>query len=389
MLEGVEPVASETTALTSAAGRVLSETIEAKWDQPPFTASAMDGYGVHAADVTRLPVTLHVVAESAAGRPWNGVLQPGSAVRIFTGAPLPQGADAIVIQENTSRQGDSIVVTDGRPDPAHVRPRGGDFRMGELLLNAGTRLSARDVLLAAGAGHSRLPVRRKPVIAILATGDELVEPGEIPAAGQIVSSNPYGLAPIIAAAGGEARLLGIARDTRAALAEKIAEAANADVLVTIGGASVGDHDLVAPALEAAGTTIGFWKIAMRPGKPMMFGVRGAQRVLGLPGNPVSSMICARIFLVPLISRLLGLETEGPRSQRVSVTTPLEANGARTHFMRARLTTDSAGNAAVTPLPNQDSSHMSALAKADCLIVRAVGAPAIAAGEAVDVLPLDF
>jgi len=389
ILEGVEPVAHETVPLIEAAGRVLANDVTASWDQPPFNASAMDGYAVQKSDVKEPPATLDVIGEAAAGRPWAGTILPGRAVRIFTGAALPDGADAIVIQENTERHGDKLLVKEGMPDPAHIRAKGGDFKAGATLLKAGEMLNARNILLAAAAGHATLAVRRKPVVAILATGDELVEPGQAPGPGQIVSSNPYGLASMICSWGGEALLLGIARDTKGALAEKIEAASCADVLVTIGGASVGDHDLVAPALQAAGTEISFWKIAMRPGKPMMFGRRGTQRVLGLPGNPVSSMICGRVFLVPLIMRMLVRSTEGAHHLRARVAAPLEANGPRAHFMRAKLGHDANGDTVVTPLANQDSSLMSALASADCLIVREVGAAPLPAGAPVDVLPIDF
>jgi molybdopterin molybdotransferase len=309
-------------------------------------------------------------------------------VRIFTGAPVPAGADAVVIQENTRRAGDAVEIVEGAPDPAHIRRRGGDFRQGETLLAAGRRLGARDLTLAAAMGHATLPVRRRPRVAILATGDELVEPGIIPAEGQIVSSNPYGVAALVSAAGGEARLLGIARDDRAELGRKIAAAGDADVLVTIGGASVGDHDLVAPALEAAGTALDFWKIAMRPGKPMMFGRRGRQRVLGLPGNPVSALICARVFLIPLLAEMLGRREDEQRTLTATLATPLAANGPRQHYVRARLRVG-AGRPTVTALADQDSSLMAPLAAADCLIVRPAEAPPLAAGGEVDVLLLDF
>ena len=235
-------------------------------------------------------------------------------MRIFTGAPLPEGADAVVIQENTTREGDLVVVTAGAPDPAHVRPRGLDFGVGEVLLRAGRRIDARALTLAAAMGYGEVPVRPRPRVAILATGDELVPPGTAPGADQIVASNAYGIAAMVAHAGGEPRLLGIARDTHEALASKIAAAAGADVLVTIGGASVGDHDLVAAELRAAGMTLDFWKIAMRPGKPLLYGRLGAQRVLGVPATP-SRRLSARVFLVPLVRRLLGIEAEGASEPR--------------------------------------------------------------------------
>ncbi|MGE5267932.1 MAG: gephyrin-like molybdotransferase Glp, partial [Deltaproteobacteria bacterium] len=304
ILESVSPTDSQRVSLSEAAHRVLAEDVRATLTQPPFDASAMDGYAVRAADVAHLPATLNLIGEARAGKGFDGAVTQGSCVRIFTGAPVPAGADAIVIQENTKSEGSSVTVVDGQPDPAHLRPRGGDFAEGQVLLPSGRRLDARAILLAAAMGHGTLAVRRRPVIAVLATGDELVEPGERPGPDQIVSSNPYGLAAMIAAAGGVPRLLGIARDTPAALDGKLDAAADADVLVTTGGASVGDHDLVGPVLTARGMTPGFWKIAMRPGKPLLFGRLGEQRVLGLPGNPVAALICGRVFLVPLIDRLL-------------------------------------------------------------------------------------
>lgn len=393
VLSGVAPLPAEPVALLDAAGRVLARPAEARLTQPPFDASAMDGYAVRMSDVVQLPVTLRVVGESAAGHPFRGRVGAREAVRIFTGAVVPDGADAIVIQENAEVCGDGIRIFDGRPDPAHVRRRGGDFREGEARLAAGRRLNPRDIVLAAAMGHDRLDVHRRPRVALLATGDELVEPGRAPGEGQIIASNAYGLATMLAAAGAEPRLLGIARDTPQALAEKIDEAAEADILITIGGASVGDHDLVAPALRAAGAELAFWKIAMRPGKPMIFGRRQLdghiQRILGVPGNPVSSMICARVFAVPLVHRLTGRADAASRPVIALLDAALEENGPRAHYMRATATFDGAGNRRVRPVANQDSSLLSPLAIADCLIVRPPHAPAAAAGMPVDVLDLDF
>lgn len=389
ILDGVTPTSSEDVALLDAGGRVLACGLTARLTQPPFDASAMDGYAVRAADVARLPATLVCVGEAAAGRGYHGRISSGEAVRIFTGAPMPACADAVVIQENTRREGPHIIVTHGAPDPAHIRARGGDFAEGAALLAAGRRLEARALSLAAAAGHDTLPVRRKPVVAILATGDELVPPGTRPGPDQIVSSNPAGLAALVTSAGGTPVHLGIARDNRAALAEKIAGARDADILVTIGGASVGDHDLVAPALAEAGMALDFWKIAMRPGKPMLFGRRDAQRVLGLPGNPVSALITARVFLVPLIHRMLGLYTASAPRLTARLAHALEANGPRTHYMRATLTHDAGGRLIATALPNQDSSLISALAAADALIVRDAEAPPAAAGDVVGILHIDF
>ncbi len=375
--------------LLDAMGRVLAAPLPARHTQPPFAASAMDGYAVRAADVQALPVTLHQIGEAAAGHAFDGHVQAGQAVRIFTGAPMPSGADAVVIQENTSVSAGQITIAAGTVDFEHVRPLGGDFTSGQSVLPANQLLGARHLTLAAAAGYPRLAVRRRPVVAILATGDELVLPGETPRADQIVCSNPFGVAAMVCAAGGQARLLGIARDTSESLDAKIADAADADILVTLGGASVGDHDLVGPVLARRGMALAFWKIAMRPGKPMMFGRLGSQRVLGLPGNPVSSMITARLFLVPLIEALLGRSSEPAPTLRGTLTSSLPANGPRAHYMRAVGRRTDEGAYAVTPLPNQDSSLLTPLAAANCLIVRPSAAQSVAEGCDVPVLPLDF
>jgi molybdopterin molybdotransferase len=388
ILDGVEVKDSARVPLAQAARRVLAESVAATLTQPPFDASAMDGYAVRSADLVRIPVVLKLIGESRAGQSFDGTLEAGSCVRIFTGAPLPVGADTIVIQENTAADAGAITVLSASDPGSNIRSRGFDFAEGQVLITAGRRLDARAILLAAAMGHGTLAVRRKPVVAILATGDELVEPGQTPGPDQIVSSNPYGLAAMIAAAGGEPRLLGIAGDTRAALEEKIAAAGDADVLVTIGGASVGDHDLVGPVLQARGMALDFWKIAMRPGKPMLFGRMGSQRVLGLPGNPVSAMICARVFLVPLIERLLGHAT-ATAAVKARLTQPMGANVDRLHYMRAVMERDAAGVLTVTPQASQDSSLTSVLAASNALIVAAINAPALPAGAEVDVLPLDF
>lgn len=389
ILDGAAPAGAEDVDLIAASGRVLAEPVVAKFSQPPFDASAMDGYAVRGADVATLPASLTVIGEAAAGHPFEGDVASGQSVRIFTGAPVPAGADAIVIQENTERDGETVVVRDGAPDPGHIRKRGCDFIEAEALLPAGLRLSPRYLSLAASMGQGRLPVVRKPVVAILATGDELVPPGEAPAAGQIVASNGYGIAAMLQAAGADARLLGIAQDTMAALEAKFAEAADVDILVTIGGASVGDHDLVGRAIGESGGTMNFWKIAMRPGKPLMFARRGAQRIIGLPGNPVSSLICARVFLVPLVHRMLGLSSNHDSAQTAVLTHPLDKNGPRQHYMRASFSTTDNGTPEVAAAPSQDSSLLALLAAADCLIVREPNAEALPAGAAVSVLKIDF
>ena len=389
ILDGALVTGVERVPLMAAAHRILAEDVRSTLTQPPFNASAMDGYAVRAADLAILPARLTLIGEARAGEAFSGSVGAGQCARIFTGAPVPAGADAIVIQENTKADASIVTVVEGSPDPAHIRPSGGDFAEGQVLLSPGRVLDARAVLLAAAMGHGTLAVRKKPVIAVLATGDELVEPGQKPGPDQIVSSNPYGLAAMIAAAGGEPRLLGIARDTRTALEEKIASAADADVLVTTGGASVGDHDLVGPVLTSRGMALDFWKIAMRPGKPMLFGKLGTQRVLGLPGNPVSALICGRVFLMPLIDRLLGRETSPWAPVRARLTEALEKNGPRQHYMRAVTSHDANGVLLVTPQSSQDSSLMSPLAASNALIVRSIDALALGAGDEADVLPMDF
>jgi molybdopterin molybdotransferase len=390
ILAGATPIAdAQRRDLLAAHGQVLVEPLAARLTQPPFDASAMDGYAVRAVDVAKLPVTLDIIGEAAAGRARDGEIAKGQAVRIFTGAPVPAGADAIVIQENTVRDGNRVTVREGTTDFEHIRPRGGDFGIGESLLPAGRKLSARDIVLAAAMGHAALPVRRPPLVAILATGDELVLPGIPPGPSQIICSNTFGIAGMVRAAGATPRLLGIARDTAGSLAEHLDRAMGADIVVTVGGASVGDHDLVGPVLKSRGMALDFWKIAMRPGKPLMYGRLGGQHVLGLPGNPVSSLVCTRLFLMPLVRALLGLEPEPSRMIEARTAVPLAANGPRAHYMRAKSQRTEDGTLRVTPVANQDSSLMRPLADADCLIVRPIAAPALPAGAPVPTLDLDF
>jgi molybdopterin molybdotransferase len=389
ILEDVAPTAPETVPIAEAAGRTLGAPLAAKLTHPPFDASAMDGYAVRTADTQTLPVTLTVIGEAAAGHPFGGTVGSGETVRIFTGAPMPAGADAIVIQENTAREGNSVVVREGQADPGYIRRRGFDFEAGAVLLPAGRRIGPREIALAASMGHGTVPVRRRPRVAILSTGDELVVPGRTPGPGQIVASNHLGVGALLEAAGAATEQLGIARDTREDLIAHIDRAADADVLVTIGGASVGDHDLVAPVLEARGMGLAFWKIAMRPGKPLMYGRLGGMRVIGLPGNPVSALVCCRIFLVPLMRALLGQPASGEETLQAHVTVALPANGPREHFMRATSRPGPGGMALVTPVRSQDSALLSALAEADCLLVRPVGAPAVPQGGLVPILRLDF
>lgn len=388
VVERAELTAGEEVGLLDAPGRVLAAPLAAGHDQPPFAASAMDGYAVRSADLVRLPARLGVIGQAAAGRGFAGCVGTGEAVRIFTGAPVPRGADAVVIQENTRVEGDTVLVAKGVPDSEHVRRAGLDFRRGDTLLMPPLRLGTREIALAAAMGHAHVPVRRKPRVAILATGDELVLPGTPPAADRIVCSNAFGIAALVSQAGGAVDFLGIARDTPEDLAAKSDAGRAADILVTIGGASVGDHDLVAPVLQARGLKLAFWKIALRPGKPLMFGTRGSQHVLGLPGNPVSALICARIFLVPLIWRMLGLPETETQMLRGRLAVAVEANGPRRHYMRVVLE-PTADIPMVRPISSQDSSLLKPLAAANALLVRPPDARALPAGTEVSVLPIDF
>ena len=388
ILDGVTPTDTESVALSSARGRVLAEDIGSRINQPPFAASAMDGYAVRAEDVGTAPANLNVIGEAPAGQAFDGTVGPGEAVRIFTGAPVPDGADTIVIQENTDTVGAQVTVLQAANPSQFVRPLGLDFKNGEILLRAGTRLGSREIALAAAMNHPALPVRRKPRVAILATGDELIAPGGTPRPDQIISSNNLGMAAFAAQAGAEPVDLGIAADTTEALIQGIGRGADADVLVTLGGASVGDHDLVQHALDSLGMTLDFWKIAMRPGKPLMFGTLGDTRVLGLPGNPVSTFVCARIFLRPLLDTLLGATPKEP-TERALLGADMAENDERQDYMRATMRRGDDGSIIATPYPKQDSSMLRTLAEANCFIIRPPFDRARREGEAIDILLFDF
>ncbi len=381
------PLPAEDVALTEALGRVLAEDVTARRTQPPVAVSSMDGYAVRAEDVAQPGAVLRLVGESAAGHGFAGRLCAGEAVRIFTGAPLPEGADAVVMQEDTDAAGETVTIRVSAAPGRFVRPAGLDFREGEVGLRAGRRLGPREIGLAAAMNRPWLSVRRRPRVALIATGDEVVRPGDPMGPFQIVSSNTPALAALVREAGGEALDLGIAADNAESLRRIVAGAAGADLLVTTGGASVGDHDLIRAVLGEEGLELDFWRIAMRPGKPLIFGhVRGTP-LLGVPGNPVSALVCAILFLRPAIETMLGIENPGPVRARARLGEDLPANDGREEYMRARLAPGDDGEPIATPLPRQDSSMLSALVRADCLLVRPPHAPAARKGETVTILPL--
>jgi molybdopterin molybdotransferase len=385
------PVGSERIAIEAAIGRTLAEDIHALRTQPPFANSAMDGYALRAADTAPAPARLRVIGESAAGRAFAGRVEAQQAVRIFTGAPMPDGADAVLIQENATREGEFVIAQTQENPHRNVRDAGIDFTKGELLLSAGRRLGPRDLALVAAANHAEVVVRRRPRVAILATGDELVRPGEARGPSQIVASNNFAVAAIAAAAGGEAVDLGIAADDKESLAGSFrrAQELEADVLVTLGGASVGDYDLVQSALVDAGLELGFWRIAMRPGKPLMQGRLGAMRVIGLPGNPVSSVVCAILFLAPLLRAFAGDPNAGADlSEPARFGARVAANDLRQDYLRATLAREADGGLIATPFASQDSSLVKLLAQAQCLVIRPPHAPAAGPGEACRVIRLE-
>src|SRR3954468_11632898 len=389
VLAGADPLGEEMVALDEAHHRVLARDIAALRTQPPQAMSAMDGYAVRAIDVSRPGARLGVIGEVAAGRPFDCRVGHGEAVRIFTGGVVPDGADAVVIQEDTSLADGDLSITEAAVAGRHIRRAGVDFREGDVLLRKGIRLTERDLALAAGMNHPLLPVRRRPKVAILATGDELVMPGTTPGHGQIVYSNGYALHALARSEGAETIDLGIAADTLEATTAGIRRAreSGADILITTGGASVGDHDLVQQALRDEGIAMAFWKIAMRPGKPMMHGRLGAMGVIGLPGNPVSSYVCAFLFMVPLIRALSGRSVIHHRRERAVLGRDVSANDQREDYLRAHLEERDDGTRVVLPVNHQDSSLLANLAAAQVLLVRAPFAPKAEAGTACEVLRL--
>ncbi len=373
------PLGVEEVPLAAAGGRVLARDVVAGRDQPPFPASAMDGYAARAEDV-RPGAELRVIGTSAAGAGFPGRIGAGETVRILTGAPVPDGADLVVIQEDVIRDGDVVRVGESSGGP-HIRARGSDFPAGSQLA-APRRLGTREIALLAAMNVAVVPVYRRPAVALIATGDELVMPGEIPGPDQIVSSNNYGLKVMLESAGAEARLLPIARDTPESLISRFALATGADLIVTLGGASVGDHDLVQSTALAEGLELDFYKVAMRPGKPLMAGRLKGVPLIGLPGNPVSALVCGEVFVRPAVEAMQGLPGRLPQPIRARLGAPVEANANRTHYMRARVEVGRDGPVC-TPLDRQDSSLLSVLADANALMVRGPGDRARAEGDMVD------
>jgi molybdopterin molybdotransferase len=388
ILKPLMPVAAEQVSVADGLGRVLAEEVRARVTQPPASVSAMDGYAVRAADVAKVPAILKLVGSAPAGGAYGATLKPGETVRIFTGGPVPEGADAIVIQENTEAAGTQVTIKETVKPGRYVRPQGLDFKTGEVGIQAGHRLGPRDVGLAAAMNVPWLSVRRRPRVAILATGDEIVMPGDPLGPHQIVSSNALALAAAVTAWGGEPVNLGIARDTKQSLQAQAAGARGADLLITTGGASVGEHDLVQSALAERGLAVDFWQIAMRPGKPLIFGHLGDVPLLGLPGNPVSSMVCAIVFVRPAMERLLGLARSETPTPTARLGRDLGANDKRQDYLRSRLERAADGELLAFPFEVQDSSMLSRLAHADCLVIRPPLAPPAKAGDRVAILPLD-
>ena len=382
VLKHAAPLPPEEVPLAEADGRVLAYDLKARRTQPPADVSAMDGYAVRAADVAAAPARLKVIGEVPAGRPFAAKVGPGEAARIFTGGVVPDGADTVVVQEVTRRDGDNVEVQKSAAKGRNVRRQGLDFREGDMLLAKGRRLCARDLALAAGMNHPLVPVYRAPRIALFATGDELVPPGREPGPGQIVYSNGFALAALAREQGAAVTDLGLVNDTLGAAVTAIRDARDrsADILVSMGGASVGDYDMVQKAFAAEGMELAFWKVAMRPGRPLLYGRLGGMHVLGLPGNPVSSYVCAFLFLVPLIRRMSGRDDLALQTESAVLGVDLPENDERADYLRATLKQGPDGPIA-TPFPIQDSSMMAPLAKADCLLIREPHAPAAKAGSA--------
>lgn len=380
------PLEIENLPLREAFGRVLAETVQAKLTQPPFAASAMDGYALRKADLDEHSA-FKVIGEAAAGKGFAGTLAKSQTVRIFTGAPVPNGADFVVIQEDVARNGDVITISDPTPDGPNIRAAGQDFEKGTEVA-AGTRLTSAMVALLASMNIAEVPVRRRPVLALVATGNELVTPGETPGPDQIVASNNLGLAALFEALGCEVRLLPIARDNADSLRFVLGLARGADMIVTIGGASVGDHDIVQDVAADEGLELSFYKVAMRPGKPLLAGKIGASVLVGLPGNPVSSMVCAHVFLRPAIAVMQGHKAAPAKRKTALLAQDLPKNGPRAHYMRAEIQNDGEVTT-IRAAERQDSALLSVLTKSNALLIRPVNDPARKAGKVVEYLPIDL
>jgi molybdopterin molybdotransferase len=386
LLAPLERLPLEQVSIVDSIGRVLAEDLAARRTQPPFAVSAMDGYAVRAEDLAAVPVELRIVAEVPAGAGFGGHVGPGEAARIFTGAPMPAGTDTIVIQEDTEREGDRVRVLEGAARGRYVRREGLDFGEGDVLLRAGRRLTARDIGLAAAMNRPWLFVHRRPRVGILSTGDEIVMPGDPIGPHQIVSSNSLALAAFVTACGGIPVSVGNAPDDPAALRQVAAATRGVDLLVTTGGASVGEHDLVRDVLGADGLELDFWQIAMRPGKPLMVGRYRGTPMVGLPGNPVSTLVCALLFLRPALDRLSGAASAQDAAPTARLGTALPKNDQRQDYLRSKLARAADGTLEAFPFEVQDSSMMRLLSEADCLVVRPPQAPAIAAGATVPIVP---
>lgn len=376
----VEPLPEESVGLTEAAQRVLARDVSTTLTQPPFPASAMDGYAI-AGGVPELGARFEVIGEAAAGHASDKTVGHGHAVRIFTGAVVPEGADRVIIQEDVSRDDDTITVTQEPGSGTHIRPAGGDFTPGSKI-DAPKRLTPSDIALLAAMNVPKVPVAQKPEVAIIATGDELVMPGETPQPGQIIASNCFGLKALLEATGASVRLLPIARDNLGSLRTAFEMTKGSHLILTIGGASVGDHDLVADAAAEMGLKKSFYKVAMRPGKPLMAGKLGDCAMIGLPGNPVSAMVCGEIFVRPVIEKMLGLPPEPRRRMEARLAKPLPENGPREHYMRAEVIDRQA-----TVFDRQDSSLLTVLSRANALVVRPPNDPARKKNETVTYIPI--
>ncbi|WP_164659172.1 gephyrin-like molybdotransferase Glp [Tropicibacter sp. Alg240-R139] len=380
LLDLVQVSDIEEVPLAQAATRVLASDVAATRDQPPFAASSMDGYAVKAAEVEQHAM-FKLIGEAAAGHGFDGTVGAGQAVRIFTGAPIPQGADFVVIQENVDRKGDLITISDNPGYKDNIRPAGVDFRIGDTIA-APRLIRAEDVALMASMNIPRVPVRRKPVVALISTGDELVMPGEVPGPDQIIASNTFGLKALFERNGACVRVLPIARDTVASLETTFDLAQGADLVVTIGGASVGDHDLVEQTTRQLGMEQSFYKVKMRPGKPLMAGRLGEAAMVGLPGNPVSAMVCGYVFILPMLRKMLGQDNPTDTLMTATLGQNLAQNGPRQHYMRARVE-----NGKITIFDNQDSSLLSVLSQSNALAVRPAEDPARSVGDDLHYLPL--